>query len=289
MPNWNFHQNGAWQQGTPFKRQDGQWVSLLSDLGTAAFLHEGGEGTSGIIPETGNWVPDYDEAVEYTTEAARVGNGCIKLHMEYDWDYPDVGGMPAVKPIPNDPAWDDLYTRDPEYGGWGIPFWHGFSLGLPDYWQPDDEVEQVFEHHKEGGDPDSPGGTGKPVTCRITGNEMEFLNEWVEGGDVARIWSDPVTISAGNWYDIVMNIEWSNQDQANEGFLDIWVNGTQVMSHTGDNAPADDDRPRPPEYRIYKWEWRDGPSSTSERTYYFDEMRYADGDASYEDVVPGER
>lgn len=217
---WHALRKGTWQRRTPKRRVGDRWTPVGGgDAGGAAFLHEDFEDANDkIVPENGTWVPDYDEAVEVTTDAARVGNQCLRLHMEYDWEYPDVGGMPGVKPIPNDPAWTSLHERDPPWGVWGEPFWIGFSLGLPDDWQPDGLVEQVFEFHRDLSE--NPGDTiqekkeysgsydGKPITVRIDGTDLNFLSNWTE--DLTNDYfleTAPQPLEAGNWYDIVMNIK----------------------------------------------------------------------------------
>lgn len=307
---WNFWQNGAWQQGTLKKWENGAWSEIAASgggggggTGTNFFLHEGFEDDNAIIDDdetTHTYVPNEPDAITYTTEDARVGTRSLRLHTDYNWDFPSNIRRGTVKPIPESEAWGDLEKRDPPWGVWGQPFWLGFSLGLPSYWVEDNKIEQVFEFHRDLSD--NPGDTnqekkdysgssdGKPLSVRIDGTELHFFSNWTEGG-VSQVFdiAAPQTLQAGNWYDIVMNIKWTKEDDADTGFQRVWVNDQQVVDYTGDTVANDVAHPRPPEYRIYKWLWDSGTSNTTERTYYFDEMRYADGDASYEDVTPGVR
>lgn len=252
-----------------------------------AVFHEGFEnGADDYLNVNWEYVPNYDQAVLTTNQAARVGQHALRIHIDHDWDFPNVGGMPGVKPRPK----NDSELRTQGICQWGEPFWYGFSLGVPADWQPDSIIEQVQEFHRDtsdGMDSAAGYGQGKPLTTRIDGSELRFRNGWSDG----RMQSDPVTLQAGNWYDIVMHLNWthSGMDQSGDGFARVWVNGEQVMDYTGPTAAADGDPPRPSEIRIYKWDWQRQSPDNRTQTYYFDEVRYANSGGSYEDVVPGER
>lgn len=269
-------------------------------LTEGAFLFEGFEDRSYNMIEmpddTGGYVPDHPEAV-VLSDYARTGNTSFRLRVDYDWEYPAGVRRGTNKPIP-----DHRSTMASKgYSVYGEPFWFAFSLGLDEEWKPDSHVEQVQEFHRDLSK--NPGDTlskkkdysgskpGKPISTWVDGNRLKFRNSYVTNGQAHDDIIDGPRVSAGNWYDIVMNLKWVRDDMDDTGFIRVWVNDEQVMDYTGNTTSLDVAPPRPPELRIYKWLWNQSRITPDEktRTYYFDEVRYGWADATYEDMRPGER
>lgn len=267
-----------------------------------AFLYESferGEEYNAIsVPgDAEGYVPTNNNAVRIDDQFARTGSRSFRLHVDYGWTYPSNIRRGSNKPIPENRG----LLQNQGYSVWGEPFWFSFSLGLPPEWQPDSIIEQVQEFHRDLSE--NPGGshkarkraagseTGKPVTTRIDGRRLRFFTDWVANGEANNVTAEaPVTLQAGQWYDIVMNIKWTNENNGDgSGFMRIWVNGHLVLDHQGNTAANDVAPPHPPELRIYKWPWDSGAPDTRRRTYHFDEVRYGWGDATYQDMVPGSR
>lgn len=273
-----------------------------SPLTGNAFLFEGFENHDYNMIEmpddTGGYVPKNPEAV-VLSDYSRSGDTSFRLRVDYDWEYPDGVRRGTNKPIPNHR--DEMKNQG--YSTWNTPFWFAFSLGLDDEWRPDSHIEQVQEFHRDLSD--NPGDSlsekkeysgskpGKPVSTQIDGRTMQFRSDWMEDGEAKSfIEPAPFDLKAGQWYDVVMNINWSNERHADgEGFMKIWVNDTLVVDYDGNTVANDVAPPRPPELRIYKWLWNQDRITPDEktRTYYFDDIRYGWEDAEYSDMIPGER
>lgn len=271
-------------------------------LTNGAFLFEGFENREYNMVEmpedTGGYVPNHPEAVTLS-DYARVGDTSFRLRVDYGWEYHDRIRRGSNKPIPDNRS----LMASKGYSQWDTPFWFAFSLGLDENWSPDSHIEQVQECHrdlsKNSGDTheerkaSSGSKPGKPVSTQIDGRTLQFRNDWTENGEERnQITEAPEPLEAGNWYDIVYNINWTNElNSDGDGFLRVWVDGEQVVDHTGNTVARDIAPPRPPELRIYKWIWNqsDITPDNTQRTYYFDEVRYGWGDAEYSDMAPGAR
>lgn len=298
---WNFRQNGEWASTPVDRRQSGSWLPIGGDtVGTGgAFLFEGFEDSNyNMMADTNeeneSFSPNYDDAI-VISPYARVGNNSLRLRIDYDWNYPDGIRRGTNKPICDN---RDLIEQQ-GYSQWGEPFWFAFSLGLDSDWQPDSLLDQVHEFHRELSE--NPGSTnqekkdysgsdpGKPITTLIDGNQMQFRNSYVTDGTAYDEFLDGPTVSAGNWYDIVMNLKWVKDDMDDTGFIRVWVNGEQYVDYSGNTTALDVAPPRAPELRIYKWQWDNQSPDLTRRQYYFDEVRFGWGDAQYSDMVPGPR
>lgn len=247
----------------------------------------------------GEYVPTNNNAIQIDDQFARTGTRSFRLHVDYEWSYPSNIRRGTNKPIPDNRG----LMQEQGYSTWEEPIWFAFSLGLPQNWQPDSIVEQVQEFHRDLSE--NPGGSngarkdysgsrsGKPVTTRIDGRTLEIRNDWMaDGEEHNQITAAPVTLQAGNWYDVVINAKWTNENNGDgEGFLRVWVNDHLVVDHQGNTVANDVAPPRPPELRIYKWRWDDSSVTPDQRTrtYFFDEIRYGWSHATYEDMVPGSR
>jgi hypothetical protein len=68
--------------------------------------------------------------------------------------------------------------------------------------------------------------------------------------------------------------------------LEIWKDGANVHSAQGQNK-FNDGQGNYMKFGIYKWDWsQNKPSGTTQRVMYYDELRIADQQGSYNAVVP---
>jgi hypothetical protein len=186
------------------------------------------------------------------------------------------------------PERSELYVADDgseflfDVGG---EYWFGFSVYIPEDWVPDvARLTDVFVNIQAL--PDS----GESWLSPVLSLEIDQLNwrgysRW--GGSQPTqeaLIFDGIPVERGKWTDWVVHVKWSYQS---DGFLEVWRNGAQIVSRTGPNCSNDGNGPQF-QFGIYKWPWTGSyETNTNWRLLYFDELRIADADASYEDVAPG--
>lgn len=87
----------------------------------------------------------------------------------------------------------------------------------------------------------------------------------------------------GGWTDWVFHIIWDYDD---DGLLQVWRNGVQVLDVAGGNCSNDQKGPYC-SFGAYKWPWRSAYKTNSNwRLLYFDEFRIGDASSSLEDMMP---
>ena len=277
----------------------------------AVYLHEGFEEGLGDFDSVRVPSEHRDEALRVVDEPSRAGGRALQLHAkhptEHGWDYDDVNNV-RVEVGTHGNRWE---YRDDGIGVVGEPFWFAFSVYVPDDWVPDTQSVNLAEFHRDQGANEDGfdekwgiegGGSGKPwVLHTSTGgsgdeyDHLEFRNDYLDEGGEFVIDTAEVPIEPGTWHDVVTHVEWSNQFTDSEGRMRIWVDDEQVYDHTGNtfvDRAGDDGRrgPRPLKLSVYKYPWKYDwtPQRKTAVTWTFDEVRFATGDATYEDVAPGD-
>jgi len=178
----------------------------------------------------------------------------------------------------------------------GEEYWYGFSIYFPKEWVEDNVWEIVAQWH---GRPDFDIGETwrNPIMAFHTeGANLRIVNKWDTqpntqeankkrgrkyDGDVV-VWKGP--IHKDQWTDWVVHVKWSYKD---DGLLEIWKNGEQIVRRKGPNTFNDKEGPYF-KMGIYKgWEDRKGlQGKVSRRIIYHDEVRFAGPCGSYKDVAP---
>ncbi len=178
----------------------------------------------------------------------------------------------------------------------GKEYWYGFSILLPEDYQPDGIWEIVAQWH---GVPDFDIGEDwrNPVMAlSTTGGRWGWVSRW----DAKRNTFESGTRQYGGtqhydlgpyrkgvWTDWVVHVKWS---YGRDGFLRVWKDGVEVVDQNGPNAFNDE---RGPYFKmgLYKgWADADRPSdAVSRRILYHDEFRMGGAEAGYDDVAPGPR
>lgn len=168
--------------------------------------------------------------------------------------------------------------------------WWGFSMYLPsDGMQADAKGEILVQWH---GVPDFDLGEGyrNPIMTigQRDGNLVTSFkyDERRVTPDGWRDW-DSTTTQLGptpldRWIDFVFHVQWG---PTGGGFVEVWMDGEQVVDEHDVKIGFNDEFGPYAGFGIYKWP---GDSEHERRVIYFDEIRAATGDATFEDVAPGE-
>ncbi len=114
--------------------------------------------------------------------------------------------------------------------------------------------------------------------------------EWrmVQFGDNATQSKSLGVYKKNKWTDFVFHIKWTT---ASDGLIEVWKNGTKIISKTGATIKAGTTVYCPYfKTGIYKWPWKSTggtASTTTKRVAYIDDIREGNSLATYADVAPG--
>lgn len=211
--------------------------------------------------------------VEIVSHPVRHGRGALKLTLERD--------------APGDPKAyrTDFWIRGMSQAfRMGGEYWYGFSIMLPDDFQPDalGELFAQWINPKVGGAPS--------LAVYIYEDSYQIRKRWEEGNTIHRtLWRGSVSSDLGEWVDWVFRVRWSDGE---DGLLEAWKNGHLIISDTGPNTARAGDYAPYFKFGIYKFPWRqsaqEAPSWVTHRTLYIDEIRIGPAEAGYEAIAPPE-
>lgn len=176
----------------------------------------------------------------------------------------------------------------------GNEYWMGFAIYLPDDWVDDDGIDILAQMHSKpdkhlGEDYRNPsmGLTIKDGKWRIDhkwdskkvteGNNYEGTREKYLG-----------SYQTGRWTEFVLHFKMTYDST---GWIEIWKDGVKMGTSHGGMA-FNDEAGGYLKTGNYKpsWKtgngWSTGPSGTSRRVHFLDQLRITDGGGSYEEVAP---
>jgi hypothetical protein len=167
----------------------------------------------------------------------------------------------------------------------GKDTWYGFSIYLPAPYERDSLGETLVQWHSTL-DPGEK-NLNPPLALQINDGKWVLFSRWNPYQPTVKSKTKQVSTWLGaqdtnKWTDWVFRVRWS---YGNDGELQVWKNGTQVLNRKGPNAYNDKEMPYF-KMGIYKSVWRDKVGDVKERTVYHDEVRIAGNGASYSDVAP---
>jgi len=162
--------------------------------------------------------------------------------------------------------------------------WYAVSTFVPEDWQPDTQAE-LWVQWVLGKAVSEVGGP--QLAIYVYGDGYRVRKRWGPGRDqYENIWLGDVLADRGCWVDWVFHVRWSPGD---DGRIEVWRNGEQIATDSGRNCVGADYAPYF-KFGIYKWPWKSSaeetPSVATRREVYFDEIRIADEQGSYEAVSP---
>lgn len=235
-------------------------VGLAAEPPTARLLFEG-DFEDGSMKRYGE--SELDTTVAKTrivTSPVRAGDRALEVRLDRNAD-PEQGNHRTdfwIRGMSN------RFPLDEEY-------WFGFSTFFPQSWTPDTQSELFAQWIGEG-------TSSPPLAIYLYGENYRIKKRWANGGDdYQNLWSGPVAGDSGRWTDWVFRVRWSH---GKDGEIDIWKNGDKIVSDSGANCG--DARFAPYfKFGLYKWPWKlspeEAPSTVTQRTLVFDEIRIAAG------------
>lgn len=157
--------------------------------------------------------------------------------------------------------------------------WYSFSLFLPEQSEFSTENEVVAQWHSSRdrifGEK---GGRGPPLALRIRdgnwrityGSDSDFLSE-PGAKAIWPLWEKKV--ETGVWVDWLFKVRWSYAD---DGYIEIWKDGEQIVKYNGPNAYND---LRGVYLKLGSYHPR------VNRVIYFDDIRLGDDEESFESML----
>ncbi|RYZ99533.1 MAG: hypothetical protein EOP47_16530 [Sphingobacteriaceae bacterium] len=168
--------------------------------------------------------------------------------------------------------------------------WYGFSHFIPKEYTNDPATEVLNQWQAK---PDLDLGEAwrsPPLALEIKADRYKIAIRWSDlkittPESIGVDYLDIAPVEHGVWVDWVFHVKWGSKS----GTLQVWKNGKLILDRI--NKPIGYNDKLYPYFKagIYKWEWSTiGTKSTStDRTYYIDEIRIGNSAATYDDVFPG--
>lgn len=175
----------------------------------------------------------------------------------------------------------------------GTEYWMGFAIYLTDGWENDDSSDTLMQLHSR---PDDGENYRNPSLAFSTDNgKWQLVRRWdsskiTDGKNYDGTRKSTLgSFATGRWTEFVMNFKYTYDGS---GWLTVWQDGKKVMDRDQAGMAYNDEGGGYLKTGIYKpnWkpnDWGTGPSGTSRRVHYLDQLRVTDGSGSYETVAPG--
>lgn len=168
-------------------------------------------------------------------------------------------------------------------GGLGSEVWWGWSVYIPSDWVFEtrwapETIMQVVQ-----------AGRSPAFSVGIDGANFYTETRYGYGSQgsstISVVQTSTTPVTRGAWTDFVVHAKWSAGD---DGLLEIWKDGRQIVSRHGPTAYRDWSSAPYPKWGIYKWSWTTTSNSiVSERALLIDAVRITDGaHGSYDVVAP---
>lgn len=265
----------------------GATLKFTSDWEEATVLpneHHEIDGWSVSTVWSGHRFPHYDPVITQSM-FRRNGNFAVRLHIERDTtDWSD-SENPRIDLTKNS---DHLCCRARQSEEW----WYGLSHYIPLDWVEDTNPDLHWQIHGHG----HMANDVPSMSLRIVGDEYLFqINENQDGetslfNKVIYKWP----LIKGEWVDWVLHFRLELQ---HNGYVELWKDGELVVEYSGSTTydiPDGSGITGPEDYSYfmldnYKFWWLTEPSTTTERTVCFDEIRIAQGPDGYDDVAPRDK
>lgn len=170
----------------------------------------------------------------------------------------------------------------PTYSTTNNDRWYAFSYYMPlqetidgvltDTWANDSAADFVGQWHQ--------GTSNPPVSLRIQNSRL-FMD--VRGENTSNVQLDIETggYTKDAWVDMVIHIRF---DYTSNGLIELWRNGTKIITHNGVNMYNPSTSNGMPRWKmgIYKSPWNNGgTTNTTRRVLYLDRVRMGDSTSSY--------
>jgi hypothetical protein len=165
--------------------------------------------------------------------------------------------------------------------------WYGFSIFLPQGWVVDNNSSEVLtQWHQSYPIPNPLFEGSPPLALGVRGlNWVISRRKWEDlaATETVPIYTTPWAME--RWTDWVFHVVWRS---ATDGVIEVWKDGSAapVFSQAGIQTKFPDNQGNYTKFGIYKWDWVNGPTATSQRVIFYDELRIADQTGSREAVSP---
>lgn len=170
--------------------------------------------------------------------------------------------------------------------------WIGYSVYIPNDWVSDpNHPESIVNIHD--GEP-CPNSATNPQALIIAGDRFQYwvnysTTDYCAGGSKAIVSQhmDIAPLVKGQWNDFVIHSNWS---PGTDGFVQVWMNGTQVLNYKGRAYFVGTFKEPYIKFGDYKFSWTNetawgGVSTTTERVFYNDGIKLGNSKSSLLDFL----
>lgn len=151
--------------------------------------------------------------------------------------------------------------------------WYSYALLFDSANYKKDASDEVITQWHQGG--------GKtPALCLRSKNDRLYLRI------MGTTWIDLGLIDKNKWHSYVMHVVHSS---ASTGLIELWRDGTKILSRKGQNMYAVTGDIKPPNLKlgIYKSAWNySETTATNKRVLYFDEIKIGNEKATLTEMMP---
>jgi hypothetical protein len=184
----------------------------------------------------------------------------------------------------------DGISANGQYGMNGQVNWYGWSMWIPqdissDRWT----ILSQWHYHTPGSMVDSlqtvKGSGNSPTRLSLSPQGMLKFALFHQVGSTQK--TDRVyelgnnLIQYNNWNDFVMQVKWTSQI---DGFVNVWVNGKQVLDLTGTSTYFDN--PYGPRFKAGAYKGANYKYPGAPFDVYLDEYRHGDQTSNYNEIMP---
>jgi hypothetical protein len=205
-------------------------------------------------------VGDWDHALNYVSKPVFAGSKVVRFELR-DSD-PEVSGGTRA----------EAYIIKGGTPGVDNERWYSYAAYFPTDGYAYDSKEEALNQWYQSGTP--------ATSFRIRKNQF-MLQTGNDPNNRAQIYLGEV--KKDSWHEFVFHIIHS---AGSDGLIEIWHNGTKVVTHKGGNMY---DMDKLPNFKvgIYKASWNNGTTDTDRRVVYYDNIRVGNKNASYAEMAPG--
>lgn len=220
-----------------------------------------------------------DDWVEVSAAARRAGRKSLRVHLDYDG--PDGAEFRSEISDHSGPSAPLVLGR---------PYWIGFSIYVPSDWQADPadwDNQVMWQTHTSAS---APSNTSPGTALRIRNHQWvaSLKYDLDDGAGVQTRSKSLAPVVPGTWNDFVVQVRY---DVGSTGILKVWkdqrAGDAPLWDYRGPTTSVGDTGGYN-KFGLYHTGWKfNVPTSHKVHTYYFDEIRIGNENASFEQVAPG--
>jgi hypothetical protein len=223
----------------------------------------------GLIPFSAYVFPQFPASHSFRTVTSPVlkGSKSGRFELRYGDAMVTDGGGPRAEILLKKEILNDIT---------GNEAWYSFSVNAPSSGFSKDGAEDIITQWKT--------GSGTPTLSMRVKDDQFHLRIGYNSNIKTADWDnyDLGVVNKNQWIQFVFRVIHSS---TSTGLVEVWRNGTKLVSHKGPNLYPDSSFPVW-KLGIYKPSWSNNRSDTDVRVLFFDNIRVGNLNASFDEMNP---